>query len=367
MQNKKQISLLFSTYDDIKNSHYGGGGAIAVHEVAKRLSHKYDVCVLSWNYSGKTTEVIDDVRYERFGLPLLSPKIAMFVFQISLPFLAMVKNYDVWMESFCPPFTTAFLPLFTNKPVIGIVHMLAAQDMERKYKLPFHLIQNLGLKLYQHIIVTSTLLKEKIHKLNPMASIDLVSNGITKVYDTKNKSQKYILFLGRIEVDQKGMDLLISAFKQFNAEKKNTFQLIIAGDGDHKEVAQLKQIINDAGIEKSVILKGRVSGTAKETLLRNAACLAITSRFETYSLVALEALAHATPIVSFAIEGLSWIPQKTVKRVRPFAVNDFAKAMVQIVSHPEIAASQKKEGVAYAKQFTWDTIAALYTKYIDQI
>src|SRR5579863_1346052 len=99
MKNKKQ-TIYISTYDDIKNPFYGGGGATAVHETAKRLLREYDVRVISWDYSGKKKEVIDQVVYERFGLPFLGPKIGMFAYQLSLPFIAKQKEFDVWFESF---------------------------------------------------------------------------------------------------------------------------------------------------------------------------------------------------------------------------------------------------------------------------
>lgn len=193
MKNKK-LTIYISTYDDIKNPHYGGGGAIAVHEVAKGLSKQYKVRVLSWNFGGKKSEIIDKVQYERFGFAFVNPKIAMFFYQIALPFVSISKHYDVWAESFCPPFTTAFLPLFSKKPVIGIVHMLAAEDMERKYNLPFHLIQNLGLKSYKHIIATSETLKEKLQVISPNSKISVISNGIEKVYSPVRKKKSIYYF-----------------------------------------------------------------------------------------------------------------------------------------------------------------------------
>src|ERR1700722_2364192 len=241
MQNKN-LSIYFSTYDDIKNPHYGGGGAIAVHEISKRLSKKYDMHVLSWDYCGKKKEKIEGVSYERFGFSSFSPKIGMFAYQIFLPFVMIQKKYDLWMESFCPPFTTAFLPQFSKKPVIGIVHMLAAEDMERKYKFPFHLIQNSGIKKYHHMITTSEMIKKKIEKIYPKISPIIISNGITAVYKPLLNKKNYILFLGRIEVDQKGIDLLISAFKKFY-EKNENYKLIIAGSGDTREIAKVKEII----------------------------------------------------------------------------------------------------------------------------
>jgi glycosyltransferase involved in cell wall biosynthesis len=361
MQSKKII--YFSTYDDVKNPHYGGGGAIAVHEIAKRLSKKYDIHVFSWDYSNKKKEIIEGVSYERFGSSSLSPKLAMFVYQICLPFIVSNKKFDLWMESFCPPFTTAFLPLFIKNPVVGIVHMLAATDMERKYKLPFHLIQDLGIKTYKHFIVTSEAVKKKVEKINPHSSLAVISNGINQVQKPTVKKQKYILFLGRIEVDQKGIDLLLGAFKKFHIQN-NTYQLVIAGDGDPREVIKVTELVKNLDLKKSVILKGKVSGKVKEELYKYAACVVVSSRFETYSLVALEAMSHGAPLVCFAIEGLQWITEKTAIKVKPFDTAQLAKAIEKVVTNTKYSQNMIKAGNNYAKQFTWDSLAKQYDEYI---
>lgn len=364
MQSRK--SLIISTYDDIKNPHYGGGGAIAVHALAKRLAKKYDITVLSWDYSGKKREIIDGVRYERFGFPSLSPKLAMFVYQLGLPFVAQHKQFDIWLESFCPPFTTAFLPLFIKKPVVGMIHMLAAEDMERKYHLPFHLVQNQGIKTYKQLIATSVTIKEKISEIHQNASITVISNGIDSFYKPTLRKQKNILFLGRIEIDQKGLDLLIESFKKFHHTHAD-YLLTIAGSGDAKEIIKLRSLVKEAGLSKFVHFKGKIAGKIKESLIRSTACLVIPSRFETFSLVALEAMASGAPVICFAINGLSWIPKKAAKRIKPFDTNAFAKGLSEILLQKEQTNVMIKEGNTYAKQFTWDSIAKKYDEYISLV
>ncbi|HWY79086.1 MAG TPA: glycosyltransferase family 4 protein [Candidatus Sulfotelmatobacter sp.] len=365
MRNKKP-TIFFSSYDDIKNPHYGGGGAVAVHEIAKRLNKNNDVHVLSWNYSGREREIIEGVHYERFGLSFLSPKVAMLIYQLFLPFIARSKHYDVWFESFCPPFTTAFLSLFTKKPVVGLVHMLAAEDMERKYKLPFHFIQNKGLKTYKHLIVTSEALKKKIHNIDQYSLITVISNGVTNVFPPEKYAENYFLYLGRIEINQKGLDLLVAAFNKFYSYNKD-YKLIIAGSGDIKEVMKLKKLIDEASLADVIILQGRVSGKIKESLLRRASCVVIPSRFETYSLVALEAMAHGASLVCFSIEGLSWISPKIAIKVPSFGVEKFAKALLTIVSDKDIVYNMRMEAYQYAKQYTWDTVARKYEEYLENL
>jgi phosphatidyl-myo-inositol alpha-mannosyltransferase len=363
---KLRERVYFSTYDDIKNPHYGGGGAVAVHEVAKRLSHMYTVQVVSWDYSGRKKETIDGVSYERFGLKFFNPKLAMAAYQLTLPFIMRNKKFSVWIESFCPPFTTAFLPIFTKKPVVGIVHMLAAEDMERKYPLPFHLIQNSGLKKYMRLIITSDAMKKNLNIITPKSTVTVISNGIQKVFKPLMHKEKYILFLGRIEVNQKGIDLLIEAFAWFH-EKNNEYKLIIAGTGNKKETALVRELITKYHLHDSVVLKGKVTGAKKEELLRQAKCVVIPSRFETYSLVALEAMAHGAPVVCFKIKGLSWIPDGIAKKVQPFSPSGLSRTLSDLVTDTKSAHTMTVEGYTYAKKFTWDSIAKQYQEYIENI
>lgn len=356
--------LILSTYDDIQNPHYGGGGAIAVHKIAKHLSKTYDVTVITWDYCGKKKELIEGVTYERFGFAQIPPKIGMVFFQLLLPLQLMTKKFDLWLESYCPPFTTAMLPLFTRKPVIGIVHMLASEDMERKYKLPFHIVEKFGLRLYKHIIVTSIPLKAKVQTFTKKAEIAVISNGIDKVFSEKATKKNYVLFLGRIEVDQKGLDLLIPAFRRFNKKMKNNYTLVIAGDGDQKEIARLKNIIQKEQIVKAVRFVGRVSGKTKTQLIREAACLVVPSRFETFSLVSLEAFAHNTSLVCFSIKGLSWIPAHLAVKVKPFSIAGLAKALETITSDKGKHNKLITEGNSYARQFTWKSVSRQYDKLI---
>ncbi len=362
----KKPRIIFSTYDDIHNPFYGGGGAIAVHKIAKLLSKEYDVTVLSWDYCGKKEEYIDEVQYERFGFPFVNSKMGMVLYQLFLPYQVTKKQFDIFFESFCPPFTTALLPFYTKKKVVGVVHMLASADMERKYKLPFRYIERFGLKRYKNIIVTSEHLKETILKITPRSQVTVISNGIDKVYDTIEQSKKYILFLGRIEVDQKGLDLLVNAFKKFNLKKNNMYKLFITGTGEESEIKKLKQLIKERGIADQVEFTGKVMGNNKVQLLRRASCVVVPSRFETYSIVSLEALAHKTPLVCFSIDGLSWLSSQVAFKVKPYDTTAFAQAIENAVSDNQL---QKKldKGSDFAKQYTWESIYNQYKQYIKKM
>ena len=356
----KKTTLIISSYDDLKNPYFAGGGAQAVHAIAKRLVKKnYKVTVLTGKFPGCKNERIDGVLYERIGTSFLGAQLDQITFQLCLPFSLLKKPFDVWLESFTPPFSTSFLQLFTKKPVIGLVHMLSGEDMKRKYKLPFDWIENLGLKTYRYFITPSEQIAQKVRRQNTKAYITTIPNGIetmpAKLPATRGK---YILFLGRIEINQKGLDLLLDAYAELT--KIAGIPLHIAGSGEKKDEAVLQRMINKLSLTKQVKLLGRVSGDAKGKVYEDASFVVLPCRFETFSVVALEAMSYAKALVYFAIDGLQWIPEDAGIAVKPFDQEVLSQRMLQLLAHPEQAEQMGKQGRNYAKQHTWDKLVEIY-------
>src|SRR5438046_2109760 len=104
---KKRI--IFSNYDDLKNPYYGGGGAFAIHEIAKRLTTDYHIKVLTGKYPGSEDEIKDGVFYQHIGLSLKNPQVDQLLFQLCLPIFIMRERYNLWLESYTPPFSTSLL------------------------------------------------------------------------------------------------------------------------------------------------------------------------------------------------------------------------------------------------------------------
>jgi glycosyltransferase involved in cell wall biosynthesis len=112
-----------------------------------------------------------------------------------------------------------------------------------------------------------------------------------------NEKERLILFVGLIE-ERKGIKHLLQAFN--NLLKKYTdIRLVIAGDGDYKEV-----------FERTKNCRGRITLTGK--IPKEEVCLlyqiadigVIPSVFEQCSYVALEMLKYGLPVVVSAVPGL---------------------------------------------------------------
>lgn len=357
--------VIISNYDDLKNPVYAGGGARAIHEVAKRLISNFDVTVLTGNYPDAKNEVLDGVAYVRIGLPYTVGPIGQLLYVPFLLWHVLTQKYDVWIESFTPPVSTSFVPLFTKKPVIGLVHMLSGKDMARKYHLPFTSIERLGIKLYRYIIALTDYSAKKIREQNPSAHIAVIGNGVDMPEHAIFNKGRHLSYLGRIEVNQKGLDLLLDAYAK--ACESISVPLVIAGIGSAKEVARLSSLIRERSLEKLVTLRGRITGKEKDTFLRETLIGIVPSRFETFSLTMLEMMSYGIPVVAFDTAGTRWAPDDTLVRVPAFDTRALAEAIIALYRNENFQEQLRAHATTYAARHTWDAIGQAYTAYITEV
>lgn len=355
-----------SNYDDIKNPYYAGGGAQAIHEVVKRLANKYDVVVYTGDYPGAEDKMTDNVAYRRIGFPYFGPKVGQLMFQLILPFYVHSQKFDVWIESFTPPFSTGFLQLFTTKPVVGLTHMLCSEDMERKYKLPFGFIERLGLKHYRHVIALTDSIKVQLLRKNPKIKVCVIPNAPNEnIQLRQKKKQKYVLFLGRLEVDQKGIDLLLKSYASIATQVD--VKLVIAGSGEKKEEEKVSKLIKLLHLENKIVQTGRVGFDEKVRLLSEAICIVIPSRYEAFSITALEALYAGVPMVAFDIEGLKWVPENACVKIQDFDTAALGKAIVNVLRDAKLRSMLIRNGKEVANRYKWRPIAKQYDDVIKTV
>ena len=105
--------------------------------------------------------------------------------------------------------------------------------------------------------------------------------------------EKRCIAAGRLE-SQKNFKDLITAWKTVDARHPD-WKLSVYGDGSQKE--SLQDQIDSMGLKGKVTLKGRTNDVRKELL--GSSCLVMSSRFEGFPMILLEALATGLPIVSY--------------------------------------------------------------------
>jgi len=170
----------------------------------------------------------------------------------------------------------------------------------------FNYNSNLGLKLRDYgrklaaryskyiITLTETDRKSYMENLNCRAVVKAIANPLV-FYPEKHSecTNKVVLAVGRLNY-QKGFEFLLDAWKTVSEEHPD-WELRIAGTGELEK--QLKDQARCLGIDSSVRFLGLISNVGEEYL--NSSIYAMSSRFEGFPMVLLEAMSFGLPVVSF--------------------------------------------------------------------
>ena len=163
---------------------------------------------------------------------------------------------------------------------------------------------------------------------------------------------RYILGVGRL-VQQKQFELLIDAFSRIDAPG---VCLVILGVGPKRKC--LEALATELGVESRVLFRGVVSTIA--TWYQNALGLVLTSRYEGWPNVLVEAMANGCPVISVNCRyGPSEILQdgRYGLLVPQGDADGLASAIGRILSDPGLRTRLAAEGIRRAKSFEAAKIA----------
>ena len=113
-----------------------------------------------------------------------------------------------------------------------------------------------------------------------------------------------ILFVGRLE-PSKGADLLVRALPHIESQPDARLWIVGGDDRDSGERARLKHVAADCGVEQRVRFVNAVERSQLPDLYRAASVCAVPSAYESFGLVAVEAMASGTPAVATRVGGLA--------------------------------------------------------------
>ena len=112
----------------------------------------------------------------------------------------------------------------------------------------------------------------------------------------KNSNQIKILYIGRIDIYHKGLDILLTHLLELkNFLKENNITISIYGSGKISEEIKFKNKIKEFNLEKYVKIYGRIEKEKKQIVYEEHDFLILTSRYEGLPLVILEALKFGCP------------------------------------------------------------------------
>jgi len=167
---------------------------------------------------------------------------------------------------------------------------------------------------------------------------------------TLNTSEAYLLALGRVQAD-KGSNLLTELYRH----ARPSINLIMAGP-----------IIEEVQLSEGIELLGVVTDSDRQLLLENARAVVIASRYESFSLVALEAMGARVPLI---VNGFNPVLLEQINRsgagVAFKSASELLGAIELLGGDPALARALGQRGQAYAAaNSTWDTIIDRYLAFL---
>jgi D-inositol-3-phosphate glycosyltransferase len=176
-----------------------------------------------------------------------------------------------------------------------------------------------------------------------------------------------LLFVGRIE-PLKGLDTLFRAMKLLRDRGTMPPHLclsIIGGDPnsdrahDNAEMARLKALREELGIGDVVAFLGKRDQDALNNYYASAQAVIMPSHYESFGMVALEAMACGTPVIASEVGGLAFLIRdgETGFHVPDRDPGSLADKLQLIISDPGLRGRLGEQAAQRAKAYAWPLIA----------
>jgi glycosyltransferase involved in cell wall biosynthesis len=352
------MRILHLDPDDLGNP-LAGGGPVRTWQICRRLARRHEVTVLTPTFPGSTPALErDGVRFERLGRKIGDHGSSHHLtFLASLPRAVRRYDYDLLVEDLMPPCSATWTPWFARRgrPLVASVQWFFAREYTRRLHLPFHWGEQYGIRLYDHFVVLSASMQKTIESRHPRAVCRLLPNGVDEaLFDLRPHAGDFALFLGRLDVSAKGLDLLLEALRLVPEERR--LPLVVAGTGH--SLQEWERLLDRSGLRPWLRCVGHVEPEERNRLLQACRFLVMPSRIETFGMTIAEANAAATPVVVWDLAPMSEVAAPTCPRAPAFDVHAFAAAMLALtVASDEELLQRGIEARAWARRYDWNTTA----------
>ncbi len=163
-------------------------------------------------------------------------------------------------------------------------------------------------------------------------SIGVLANPLSELFyekstDKKSESFRFVC-VSTINAESKGIRLLIEAFCKAFSMSDNV-ELVILGDG--KDYDEMIRLVNKSGRSNQIFMPGRVSREEVKNTLSKSHVFILPSKYETFGIAYIEALACGLPVITQKNGGSEQIINEANGiLLSDTTIDDYANAMVKI-------------------------------------
>jgi glycosyltransferase involved in cell wall biosynthesis len=194
-----------------------------------------------------------------------------------------------------------------------------------------------------------------------LSRVELIANPVSPLDGgISSQEAQVVVAAGRLNT-QKGFDLLVRAWEPV-ARRRPDWRLEIYGSGPER--AALERLIGELGLSDRVALMGRTQALGEA--MAAASLFALSSRFEGFGMVLVEAMGKGLPVVSFDCPrgpGDIVTHGEDGLLVAPEDADALAAALLELIEDPErrrrLAAAARRTARRYESRAiapAWDAL-----------
>ncbi|MCL0065585.1 glycosyltransferase [Dehalococcoidia bacterium] len=286
-----------------------------------------------------------------------------------------------------------------GKPAIFTAHSLGAwkrvqmggdpEEMERTFRFEHRISEEL--RIFNSVraqTVTSDIQKERLKTLYNFARENIVvippgvdierfrppqDGAVGARHASPLLPAKYVLCISRID-SSKGHDFLLNAFDIVRKEASDVHLVIGGGSPRPKQVEaevydMMRALIEDKQMQDRVHLLGYVPDELMASYYQQAQMFVLPSKFESFGMTALEAMACCTPVVASSLGGIRdvIVEGETGLLVDPSNADELAGAMLRLLKDRRLAARMGRVGCDLVmERYSWKSVACRFVTFYER-
>ncbi len=132
-------------------------------------------------------------------------------------------------------------------------------------------------------------------------------------------------------------------------------KLIVMGEGI--SAGDVKAYMRNNALEQNIEFLGYVGGQCKYGYIKSSKICIFPSYYESFGIVALEAMACAVPVLAYDLPVFREIYTKGMVRLPVGDIKEMAKKAIELIKDEDKRRLIGKEALEISRNFTWDKTA----------
>ena len=347
-----------------------GGAERVMSQMANYWVQKqWDVSIVTLSSTASDFYTLD-LRVRRVGLDLLKPSANLT--QSMLNIITRIYTLRKTLTTLSPQVVISFMDITNIVTLVAVlgknIPVIVSERVDPANARLGFFRNYLRRKLYPHaaaVVLQTEQVAAWARKFVPNKKLKIIHNPMYQpdevegIEDDPDLAGKYIIAIGRLN-EQKGFDVLIKAFSSVCTDN---WSLVILGEGSER--VKLETLIVALGMESKIVLMGRVNNVSQ--YLTKAELFVLSSRFEGFPNVLLEAMGAGLPVISFDCPsgpGVILHHGEDGLLVPPGDVAGLADAMSRLMANDQERRRLGKNALAARERFSKEKIMGEWEKLI---